>query len=294
MSGKPTQNNISHQSTSTSDKDGSKDEKRSRERFSSRRSRSSTDSKNHSRSHEKHKITSAASRAESQAELLPEKENDHTSSEITSKTVFEDFDINNPCKFLENAVRRFKQDEVYAGLQHGMVCDPELKLNKTKLSKLLKKPIEQSSSDDFKQIILYLKAFTIMHACDDVTLLPTSTENINTQALKSKFKLRIHINDSEKQPIVDIIQDQFNTEIGRVFLLAFRVHKMCGDDTVITHTIHEWYTQYKNDGNVATILRDTNFLEIIYSTEGDSPSRDAVSHRELLTEITPASSSISY
>lgn len=214
---------------------------------------------------------------------------------ITSAVVFENFDENNPCKFLEDSIIAMDPIRVYAALQHGMVCEPEFKVNNVKLEKILKKPSKGPQTGNWKSVMQYLKAFTIMHKCDDVSVFPVSSESINTKALKSKFKLDINIIADERESISGIIDQQFNTDMGNIFLLVHKVHKMCQDKSPLCNTVYEWYTDYQKDHEeVIYVLENDDFLDVFYESNGQEEECHTITHRDILNEVQPPSSSVSY
>lgn len=326
MSGKKTKANSvdSRQSGSTSDKEQSKGDVRTRERISTKRSsRASADSSKTSSSNEHKAIPlSTATRAESQASLVshtalnrstraasrselfgssPEFERKHhvlkaaalqeESRGVTSEVVFNGFDVDNPCKFLEDAITSMNPARVYVGLQHGMICEPDFKVNKVKLAKILKKPSKGPQTEDWKTIAHYLKAFTIMHSADDVSVFPVLADSINTEDLFKKYKINIHVSEDEKQAILDVIGEQFNSDMGNIFLLVHKVHKTSGDVTAKCYTVYDWYTEYKQGNNdVIYALENEAFLNTTYMHKDGS----IISHRSILNDIQPPSSSISY
>jgi hypothetical protein len=278
MSGKAYKENTGStlKSASRSDKEKSKEEVRARERISTKHgSRASAESSRSPSNNDNNSNAPVVTRADSQAPIVhpklhissrtysrsdisspsPEHSRKNKSKKspikkegpqlITSAVVFENFDENNPCKFLEDSIIAMDPIRVYAALQHGMVCEPEFKVNNVKLEKILKKPSKGPQTGNWKSVMQYLKAFTIMHKCDDVSVFPVSSESINTKALKSKFKLDINIIADERESISGIIDQQFNTDMGNIFLLVHKVHKMCQDKSPLCNTVYEWYTDYQ-------------------------------------------------
>jgi hypothetical protein len=195
----------------------------------------------------------------------------------SSSDVFANFNPVKPNKFLEDALTKSDLQSVYAGLQHGMMPDTNFKVHGRTLSDLLNNPIPDTTPHQERQMFLHLKAFTIMNSIGECSGYPKSKEDFDlilSSSIQKNSGLHMRFNDSETRDISHIINDQFYTNSGMIYLLSADIMTKINTTKSTAEVMYDIYKLHSNGANISALCNSPSFrgskIPGTYLTYGDT------------------------